>query len=127
MKENNSQKTRPAIRMEEKDAFACNNLQMLPDSPDPLFAGKGISSGCRGINTRKLGNTKAGGDQVEQSATVVVNNVIYDVTRVFSGKRKAERKCGVEHVQLYDRRLSAWRDPSCKEKKRGGKAWKALT
>ena len=45
----------------------------------------------------------------------------------FSGKRKAERKCGVEHVQLYDRRLSAWRDPSCKEKKRGGKAWKALT
>lgn len=90
MKENNSQKTRPAIRMEEKDAFACNNLQMLPDSPDPLFAGKGISSGCKGINSRKLGNTKAGGDQVEQSTTVVVNNVIYDVTRVFSGKRKAK-------------------------------------
>ena len=90
MKENNSQKTRPAIRMEEKDAFTCNNLQMLPDSPDPLFAGKGISSGCKGINSRKLGNTKAGGDQVEQSATVVVNNVIYDVTRVFSGKRKAK-------------------------------------
>lgn len=90
MKENNSQKTRPAIRMEEKDAFTCNNLQMLPDSPDPLFAGKGISSGCKGINSRKLGNTKAGGDQVEQSTTVVVNNVIYDVTRVFSGKRKAK-------------------------------------
>lgn len=90
MKENNSQKTRPAIRMEEKDAFACNNLQMLPDSPDPLFAGKGIGSGCKGINSRKLGNTKAGGDQVEQSTTVIVNNVIYDVTRVFSGKRKAK-------------------------------------
>lgn len=90
MKENNSQKTRPAIRMEEKDAFTCNNLQMLPDSPEPLFAGKGISSGCKGINSRKLGNTKAGGDQVEQSTTVVVNNVIYDVTRVFSGKRKAK-------------------------------------
>ena len=54
MKENNSQKTRPAIRMEEKDAFTCNNLQMLPDSPDPLFAGKGIGSGCKGINSRKL-------------------------------------------------------------------------
>ena len=90
MKENNSQKTRPAIRMEEKDAFACNNFQTLRDSSDPLFAGKGIVSGCRGINTRKLGNTKAGGDQVEQSTTVVVNNVIYDVTRVFSGKRKAK-------------------------------------
>ena len=57
--------------------------------PDAV-SGAGIRSGSQGINPQKLGNTKAGGDQVEQSTTVVVNNVIYDVTRVFSGKRKAK-------------------------------------
>ena len=42
----------------------------------------------RGMNQRKAGNNNPGGENVEQSATVVINNVIFDVTRVFAGKRK---------------------------------------
>ena len=44
----------------------------------------------RGMNQRKAGNNNPGGENVEQSATVVINNVIFDVTRVFAGKRKSK-------------------------------------
>lgn len=55
---------------------------------NPVSVGVGGFVAKRGMNQRKAGNNNPGGENVEQSATVVINNVIFDVTRVFAGKRK---------------------------------------
>ena len=55
---------------------------------NPVPAGFDGLIAKRGMIQRKAGNNNPGGENVEQSATVVINNVIFDVTRVFAGKRK---------------------------------------
>lgn len=57
---------------------------------NPVSAGFDGLIAKRGMNQKKAGNNTPGGEKVEQSATVVINNVTFDVTRVFAGKRRSK-------------------------------------
>ena len=57
---------------------------------NPVSGGADGFIAKRGMNQRKAGNNNPGGEKVEQSATVVINNVTFDVTRVFAGKRRSK-------------------------------------
>ena len=67
-----------------------NNTPYAMASRNPVSAGVDGLIAKRGMNQRKAGNNNPGGEIVEQSTTVVINNGIYDITRVFAGKLKSK-------------------------------------